>query len=62
MTIEIKNIKTINLKKIGKSSTLEFGFIFKNSKLLICLFSESQSKNIEITGQKLSTKRDEVFS
>lgn len=37
---------------------LEFSFIFINSKLIICFFSESQDKNIEIAGQKLITKKE----
>lgn len=40
---------------------LEFSFIFINSKLVICFFSESQDKNIEITGQKLSAKKEKEF-
>lgn len=48
----------MNLKKKKKGGMLEFGFIFINPELVISFFSESQSKNTEITGQKLSTKKE----
>lgn len=40
---------------------LEFSFIFINSKHIISFFSESQGRNTEITGQKLSTKKADEF-